>query len=529
MSTAYYPQGMRSMPASGYNHNSTYYLKKYLPWKGSGTLSNPTGIAPTHIRPLTNNDSGNVFQSGSFPSRTYSNTRVFIPRPIKHFRKGRVIPNTPITVTVPDPNNPNQYNEVALINYNMNRVVKSSTGASLGGGFGGSGLLNDLMDKPGCVIIKQNPLNEISESEQLNNDCTTCEGIGIVSSYYPNNTYVTENPVPQTVNSVWCCNPEQKAKQRVMYANTNLSKTYYTTTKQYLQNRCKTYEQKAFNFQNPVPVQITNAFLQSGVTTSEINNSKPGAPLSTFNTYVGNCFPNAQVYDATENALTIKLLNILLTNGILNPQQILDYQSMDNANNFDTLFDYLKSLPDPVNTEAINRFNEFISNPYWGVPYAGPSNPNGCKLTVYKPNNYQYAKQGAVSSSTRMLKLNVDTISTNSASITNYNNTGSQLVSANQLYQGDNNNVMNLLKNKANTNCQNPPIMPYPNKKVCRLNNYYNSQPKSQPSPYRYYIGTVFSGNSFSKSTDTTNASNEINETDNGSTTVTHLPIIIDE
>jgi hypothetical protein len=26
MSTAYYPQGMRAMPASGYNHRSTYLL-----------------------------------------------------------------------------------------------------------------------------------------------------------------------------------------------------------------------------------------------------------------------------------------------------------------------------------------------------------------------------------------------------------------------------------------------------------------------------------------------------------------------
>ena len=31
MSTAYYPLGMRSsMPASGYNHKSTYYNKQYM-------------------------------------------------------------------------------------------------------------------------------------------------------------------------------------------------------------------------------------------------------------------------------------------------------------------------------------------------------------------------------------------------------------------------------------------------------------------------------------------------------------------
>ena len=86
MSTAYYPQGMRAMPASGYNHRSTYFTKQYLPWKGSGIESNPVGTAPGHIRPLTNNDPGNVFQTG-----------FGLARPIKHFRKGRVIPVEPVS------------------------------------------------------------------------------------------------------------------------------------------------------------------------------------------------------------------------------------------------------------------------------------------------------------------------------------------------------------------------------------------------------------------------------------------------
>jgi hypothetical protein len=59
---------------------------------------------------------------------------------------------------------------------------------------------------------------------------------------------LTENPETNTTNKTLCCNPENFAKKRVIYANTNLPKNYYTTTKQYLQNRCKTYQQKAFNF-----------------------------------------------------------------------------------------------------------------------------------------------------------------------------------------------------------------------------------------------------------------------------------------
>ena len=51
------------------------------------------------------------------------------------------------------------------------------------------------------------------------------------------------------------------------------------------------------------------------------------------------------------------------------------------------------------------------SNPYVNMtPSALHKNSRGCKQVYYKPNNPQYAKQGSVSSSTRMLKLNVDTI-----------------------------------------------------------------------------------------------------------------------
>ena len=75
MSSANRPLGMNSMPASGYNHKSTTYNKQYVTWKGSGINSNPVGSASGHIRPLTNNDPGNVFQTG-----------FGLPRPIKHFR-----------------------------------------------------------------------------------------------------------------------------------------------------------------------------------------------------------------------------------------------------------------------------------------------------------------------------------------------------------------------------------------------------------------------------------------------------------
>lgn len=507
MSSAVFPLGMNSMPSSGYNHGSTYYNKQYVTWKGTGINSNPVGTAPGHIRPLTNNDPGNVFQTG-----------FGLPRPIKHFRKGRVIPPQPIT-GVPnlngvDPNNGAiniSIDENALINYNMNRYVKSSKGTSLGGGFGGSGLLNDMQDKPGAFIVKQNPLNETDGQNQLNTDCKTCEGVGIVATYYPNKTFLEENPEPNTQNPILCCNDEFKAKRRAIYASTNLKKNYYTTTKQYLQNRCKTYDQKAFNFlsyrtnmdgnpdNNPYYISVAGN-----------NAPKPGGPLSLTNTYLANCQLNAQLYEGSENAFIYEMLGIMLEKGILTEANINEFNSTG-INSIQGFFNWIQELPEPQREQANIVFKVFINNPYWGMPPSGPTNPTGCQLTVYKPNNYQFAKQGAVSSSTRNLKLNVDTISTNAASINNYNNTGPLLVNANQLYAGVDPNQSNLYKNKAPA-CNTPwPLNfsqsgQFKNKKICHYKQLpIYRVPVSQPTPYRYYPGTIRSSNHFSQSPNTYN------------------------
>jgi hypothetical protein len=508
MSSAVYPLGMNSMPASGYTHKSTYYNKQYASWKGTGVNSFPVGTAPGHIRPLTNNDPGNVFPTG-----------FGLPRPIKHFRKGRVIPPAPIE-GVTDLNTNSPYNDVnltinenALINYNINRYVKSSKGTSLGGGFGGSGLLNDMQDKPGAYIVKLNAPGEIDGITQMNEDCKTCEGVGIVASYKPNLKNLLENPEPNTTNPVLCCNQEKIARQRVVYASTNLKKNYYTTTKQYLQNRCKTYEQKAFNFlsyrtNGTGPYDNNNPYYYS---VDGNNGPKPGGPLSLANTYLANCQLNTQLYEGSELAFIYQMLGIMLNENIITQSEVDQFRSTG-INSIQGFFDWIQGLPTGQKESATVVFEVFINNPYWGMPPSGPTNPAGCQLTVYKPNNYQFAKQGAVTSSTRLLKLNVDTISTNAASIQNYNNTGQFLVTANELYAGDANNTKNLMKNKA-PSCNTPwPVNfsqsgKYENKKFChfqqQLPEYQN--PKSQPSPYRYFPGTVFSTNRYSQSPNTYN------------------------
>jgi len=501
MSSAFYPLGMSRKPASGYNHKSTISNKQYITWKGTGINSNPVGTAPGHIRPLTNNDPGNVFKTG-----------FGLPRPIKHFRKGRVIPSQPIVANNlqgKDPTNGSisiTIDEAALINYNMNRYVKSSKGTSLGGGFGGSGLLNEMQDKPGAFSVKLNTPTEIDGVSQLNNDCKTCEGVGIVASYYPNKTFLEENPEPNTQSPLLCCNDEFKAKRRVIYASTNLNKNYYTSTKQYLQNRCKTYDQKAFNFLS-YRTNLKASVYDANPYYISVDGNKgptPGSPLALANTYLANCQPNAQIFDATENALIAQMLTIMVNANILTQSQVDTFNTLG-INSIQGFFNWLNGLPEPQKSEALKVFTAFISNPYWGMPLSGPSNPAGCQLVVYKPNNYQFAKQGAVDSSTRNLKLNVDTISTNAASIQNYNNTGQLLVNANELYAGENNNITNLYKNKV-PNCNSPTIYPFQNKKLCyykKLPQYQN--PASAPSPYRYYPSTVFSSNHFSQSPNTYN------------------------
>ena len=395
MSSAFYPLGMKS-------YNNHVPQGGYKTWKGTGVFSNPIGISSGNIRPLTNKDPGNVFRTG-----------FGLPRPIKHYRKGRVIPVPLLPV---DTDNAEQNFENSLIDYNLNRNVKSSYGSSLGGGAGGRGLLNEVMDTPGGYLVKENNINEVSNELSLNTDCQTCRGVGIVVNYYPNNTYLTNNPEPVTTNPSFCCNEEKKARRRALPANTNLPKNYYTTHFQYLQNRCQTYEQRAFNFQSNYPVElIAENSNNPAITAAALKASKPGDPLSYLNTYFANCQPNGEIREASELNIIDKVITIFSSQNILSPEQITNVKSLvyTSIKTLDDFYQYLNNLPEPTKDLALASFVAYISNPYVGIPRSGPTNILECKLVVYKPNNPQFAQQGAVDSSTRILKLNVDTINSN--------------------------------------------------------------------------------------------------------------------
>lgn len=396
MSSAQYPLGMKT-------YNNYVNQGGYKSWKGSGNQSNPVGITASNIRPLTNNDAGNVFPTG-----------FGLARPMKHYRKGRIIPvHTSVS---------NQYspNELSAIDRNLNRFVKSSTGASLGGGAGGTSMVSQLIGQPGSFAVKANTKGEQNEIQQQAQDCRLCEGITLVSDYYPNNSYLTDNPEPKTQTPTFCCNEEKKARRRVVYASTNLKKNYFTTMQEYRENRCKTYDQRVFNFQNNaaeshaeiLEVYKNNPFIDKNA----LQNAKPGSPLSFINTYVGNCQPNGEIAQTNVIAVINRIVDILLQQGIMNQTQLLAFiQQSPRITTMSQFVTFLNVLPQPQKDEALEVYNNYVLNPYLGLPINVPSNSQACKLVVYKPNNYQYATQGAVSSSTRTFKQNVTTIEKNVA------------------------------------------------------------------------------------------------------------------
>ncbi len=476
MSSAFYPQGMNSwnnrLPQGGYKS-----------WKGKGVYSNPVGVTSTHIRPLTNNDPGNVFPTG-----------FGLPRPIKHYRKGTVIPVS-VPILTEDPSNPGKYIERSLIEYNINRAVKSSMGSSLGGGNGGTGLISQLNDMPGSFIVKDN--NPLNNSNKIDNECTNCQGVGMVSSWFPINN-LTEKPQANVTNPLLCCNQQRKARQRVLGANTNVKKNYYQTTYMYLYNRCQTFQQREFNFvRGPIDETILNLFLKYPFVTSKIiEYSKPGDPLSIANYYVAQCNPNFTIETAAEiefiNLLAISLLNA----GYILPDQ---YQILINQSygSVKTFIQFLQSILTAEQYKIVIEYlYQLAADPYNGSVISGPSNPRGCAQVFYKPNNPQFAKQGSVSSSTRILKLNVDTISTAAAQTRKLK--GSNIAA--QLASGDPVNTPFIYKFKtpacqASTYSGNPFFFQgqHQNKKICSKNTGENN--KTFVSVYQHsagnYIGST--------------------------------------
>lgn len=366
MSSAFYPLGMKS-------YNNYTPQGGYKTWKGSGIYQNPTGIISGNQRPQTNKDYRNVavYKQGT-------------PRPIKHYRKGTNVP----------------YLESGVVaEYYSNTHVRSSKSSSS---------IGQLIDRPGSVIMKENTLLDAHSVSNVAKDCNTCLGQAVVSNWAPINN-LTEKPQVNTMNATLCCNAQKKARRRVLPASTLLKKNYYTTHNQYLYNRCQTFEQRAFNFYSDGSSTGTG-------TGTGASSGKPGGPESYSNTYVANCNPNVVISEA----VTISIINRVAF--ILNAESIMTNEEYEafKASSITTMKEFIDFLKTSVanSEQSIELLYKVIENANdTGSNYAINGESNGCKVVVYKPNNYQYAQQGAVSSSARILKLNVNTINTNLASI----------------------------------------------------------------------------------------------------------------
>jgi len=291
-------------------------------------------------------------------NKDYRNIAVYkqgLPRPMKHYRKGTSIPIS---------------NDVIQEYYSNRQVASSASNASVG----------QLIDRPGSVSVKPVPTSS--------GECNTCLGQSVVSGWAPIQN-LTEKPQPNTENATLCCNAQKKARKRVLPASTILKKNYYTTHSQYLHNRCQTFEQRAFNFYSG---PLNNATL-----------IKPGAPESSLYEYTANCSPNVIIHDAVvisvinrvafvlkeENVITQEEYDAFVAAHIVTIESFITFLTNDVTNSSEALALLYKVLNN----------NDMLSN-----------STNGCKKVIYKPNNYQYAQQGAVTNSARMLRLNVNTI-----------------------------------------------------------------------------------------------------------------------
>jgi hypothetical protein len=234
----------------------------------------------------------------------------------------------------------------AKLYYNINRNVNSSARRA------------NLFDIPGAYVIS---------------NASQCNGTTLVSDWMPIHN-LTEKP-SATNNSL----QERKAKRRVLPPRTNISKDYYQTNYSHLYNRCQTFKQRQFNF-----VSSTNEVGDSSIT----------------NQYVAQC-PSA-----------VKSIEISVVNSLAKSLLDSGWITQENYNSLTleelTIDIFMSSLHQILTAEQYNHVVNYLSR--LGHDGVLRQTNHRCSRVYYKPNNPQYATQGSVSSSARLLKLNVDTI-----------------------------------------------------------------------------------------------------------------------
>lgn len=378
------------------SYNNRLPQGKTNPTKGTGINSYQTGNTVKDVRGFWNKDYTN-----DMPAPFGK------PRPLKHFRKGRVIPHY-IEIT-----NPSNRNEFINVDYNEMRNVKSSVLNTM---------VSQMLWLPGSYSIVPNVPNNLNSFQKSIYDCKNCKATTVVSNYVPINN-LTETPEANIENKILCCNQEYKAKRRILSANTITKPNYYTTNYQYLQNRCQTFKQRQFNFVNGVQLTpdiiktILSLIINNPLTIDElIKNAKPGSPLSYYNNYVAQCFCNGAILETSLNVLILELIISMNKNNLINQTEYnllvsLQFKRLQN------LIDFIGSTFDANRSKTLGEFIFYTidNNKTLSELVENPTNSNVCGKTYYKPNNYQFSVQGGVMSSLQILKKNVDTINKNNA------------------------------------------------------------------------------------------------------------------
>lgn len=224
MSSAYHPQGMRSR----FQHTS-----EYVPWKGVVQ----TGVVTGRMRPQTNKD--------------YTNNVIYkhgLARPMKHYRKGRIM----LTENTPS---------------HLKRQVRSGVGR---------GSIADLMDRPGCVSFSNDPIL---------NQCDLCRGDIVVSSYFANPSFISNNPPKRVIGTyptTFCFNQPRKAKYR------------HTKYKTYMQGIIPIPPlPKPSDDCEPVVKRSNKKYYETSAVTSHLHT----ATISHNSQCTDTCFPNNHMYD----------------------------------------------------------------------------------------------------------------------------------------------------------------------------------------------------------------------------------------
>lgn len=137
--------------------------------------------------------------------------------------------------------------------YRLGRDLNTTIDSRVSRSSRGGNLIKQMMDIPGGYSVSTIPTPDL-------------KAVNVSTSFsMKNKTFLTDNPTSETQTTTRCCNQEDKARRRVLPANTiikpvtkylnnddytnkdELKKApYYTSLQEYRQDNCETFEQNSY-------------------------------------------------------------------------------------------------------------------------------------------------------------------------------------------------------------------------------------------------------------------------------------------